>query len=251
MQRLRPVQPGAGLIAGAATGSVLALAPLVGLLRSPGRVLATALWISRAISMARATRRGRALAHRVDPQRLRRCRTPSVQRVLGVVDALAGAQERPRLAHSRYWKHCSRIAKSKLGASARACSRSFFSATARPAAWTARASQRLKRSWSRRGQREAAVVRVAVEVVGLDRVEPLRPAHRDPCAQDRREQRELADVEPALARPAVGRRAGVRESAVVRAPVLRRPGVEVADDVAPGAVESRHGARGASKPSTS
>ena len=37
--------PGAGLIAGAATGSVLALAPLVGLLRFPGRVLATALWI--------------------------------------------------------------------------------------------------------------------------------------------------------------------------------------------------------------
>jgi hypothetical protein len=36
---------GAGLIAGSTLGTVLALAPLVGLLRSPGRVLATALWI--------------------------------------------------------------------------------------------------------------------------------------------------------------------------------------------------------------
>jgi len=37
--------PGAGLIAGAGAGTLLALAPLVGRLRRPGRVLATALWI--------------------------------------------------------------------------------------------------------------------------------------------------------------------------------------------------------------
>jgi hypothetical protein len=37
--------PGAGLIAGGSVGTLLALAPLVGLLRFPGRVLATALWI--------------------------------------------------------------------------------------------------------------------------------------------------------------------------------------------------------------
>lgn len=36
---------GAGLIAGGTVGTLLALAPLVGLLRFPGRVLATALWI--------------------------------------------------------------------------------------------------------------------------------------------------------------------------------------------------------------
>ncbi len=36
---------GAGLIAGGATGTLLALAPLLTRLRSPGRVLATALWI--------------------------------------------------------------------------------------------------------------------------------------------------------------------------------------------------------------
>ncbi|ADB50952.1 hypothetical protein [Conexibacter woesei] len=36
---------GAGLIAGGVVGTLLALAPLVGLLRFPGRVLATALWI--------------------------------------------------------------------------------------------------------------------------------------------------------------------------------------------------------------
>jgi hypothetical protein len=36
---------GAGLIAGGALGTLLAIAPLVVLLRSPGRVLATALWI--------------------------------------------------------------------------------------------------------------------------------------------------------------------------------------------------------------
>ncbi|MGB2711944.1 MAG: hypothetical protein WBC33_10540 [Conexibacter sp.] len=37
--------PGAGLIAGSVVGSALATVPLVGLLRAPGRVLATALWI--------------------------------------------------------------------------------------------------------------------------------------------------------------------------------------------------------------
>jgi hypothetical protein len=37
--------PGGGLIAGGVVGTLLALAPLVGLLRFPGRVLATALWI--------------------------------------------------------------------------------------------------------------------------------------------------------------------------------------------------------------
>lgn len=37
--------PGAGLIAGGLVGTLLALAPLVGLLRRPGRVLATTLWI--------------------------------------------------------------------------------------------------------------------------------------------------------------------------------------------------------------
>jgi hypothetical protein len=37
--------PGLGLIAGGTAGTLLALAPLVGRLRSPGRVLATALWI--------------------------------------------------------------------------------------------------------------------------------------------------------------------------------------------------------------
>lgn len=37
--------PGGGLIVGGATTTVLSLAPLMGLLRSPGRVLATALWI--------------------------------------------------------------------------------------------------------------------------------------------------------------------------------------------------------------
>lgn len=37
--------PGAGLIAGGLIGTLLALTPLAGLLRSPGRVLATALWI--------------------------------------------------------------------------------------------------------------------------------------------------------------------------------------------------------------
>ncbi|HEY4276715.1 MAG TPA: hypothetical protein VGM91_00775 [Conexibacter sp.] len=42
---LQPPVAGAGLIAGGTVGTVLAIAPLVGLLRSPGRVLATTLWI--------------------------------------------------------------------------------------------------------------------------------------------------------------------------------------------------------------
>lgn len=40
-----PGLAGAGLIAGGLVGTLLALAPLVGLLRTPGRVLATTLWI--------------------------------------------------------------------------------------------------------------------------------------------------------------------------------------------------------------
>ena len=73
-----------------------------------------------------------------------------------------------------------------------------------PRAWTWRAIQRLKRSWSARGDREAGLVFVpAGEVVGLDRVEALARAHRDPrFAAAPAKQPEAADVEPALVREA-------------------------------------------------
>ena len=65
---------------------------------------------------------------------------------------------------------------------------SFFSATAMPRAWTWRAIQRLKRSWSAALIVEAGLVFPAGEVVGLDRVEALAGAHRDPRPQRRGEE---------------------------------------------------------------
>ena len=124
--------------------------------------------------------------------------------------------------------------------SSRAWSRSFFSATAMPRRWTCAATQRLKRSWSARAEREAGLVFVAGDVVGLDRVEALaRAASRTAVAQDRRRSRGTGGCR-ASARRASLRSAGRAprgEAARVRPPALPGADVEVADDLAAAAVQ--------------
>ena len=83
-----------------------------------------------------------------------------------------------------------------------------------------------------RGEREPGAVGVAVDVVGLERIEALLHAHAHPRRHDRRQHPDLADVEPLLARPAV--RAPLhrrRERRVVGPEILRAAEVDVADDL--------------------
>ena len=49
--------------------------------------------------------------------------------------------------HSRYWKHCSLIAKSNQGFRSLACPRSFFNPTVSPFEWARFASEVSKSSW--------------------------------------------------------------------------------------------------------
>jgi hypothetical protein len=81
------------------------------------------------------------------------------------------------------------------------------------------------------GQREAGVVGVAVDVVRFDRVEALARAAVEAVVEDRRQDPDPADVEPALLRvplvaPALDR---LRETAGVGPVALPAADVEVAD----------------------
>jgi hypothetical protein len=84
------------------------------------------------------------------------------------------------------------------------------------------------------GEREAALVLIAIDVVGLDGVEHLACASRDPRLHDRAEDSDPADVQPSLAGPPVEGTAEHRvgELVLVAAEALPRAGVHVTDDVA-------------------
>jgi hypothetical protein len=81
------------------------------------------------------------------------------------------------------------------------------------------------------GQREAALLFVARDVVRLDRVEPLFGTLFEPRFHDRGELLEVGDVEPALAGPAFVGLAdcGFRELAGVGTEVLPAADVDVTD----------------------
>ena len=106
-----------------------------------------------------------------------------------------------RRSHSWYWKHCSSSAQSKPGSSAAAWSRSFLSPTDEAAGVRGGGEEAVVAQLVGGGQREAAVVGVAVDVVGLDRVEALL----------------AAEVEAAPRGAARGHRAGGRRASARRA----------------------------------
>jgi hypothetical protein len=81
------------------------------------------------------------------------------------------------------------------------------------------------------GEREPGLVLVAGEVVRLDPVEPLAPAAVDAAAEDRRQQVDAADVEPALVGVALvgATENGLREASRIGPVALPGADVEVAD----------------------
>jgi len=93
------------------------------------------------------------------------------------------------------------------------------------------------------GDRKAGVGSVTVDIVGIDGHKALAFAQVEPRAHGRREHRQLADVEPALARPAGKRFAadGGWERLRVRAPVLPATRAHVADCVLALSVQRRDG----------
>ena len=91
-----------------------------------------------------------------------------------------------------------------------------------------------------RGQGEAGVPVVAVDQVGLDRVEALLAAQVEPRGHDRAQDVEPADVEQTFPGEAARiAQDGVREGGVVGPELLGRAHVDVADDLAPGPVQRR------------
>ena len=133
--------------------------------------------------------------------------------------------------HSSNSWHCSFTAKSKSSTSWSIWSRSFFSPTSRPRSRAAAGEEPVEVELVVARQLEAGVVRVAVDVVGLDPVAPplARPGRGGP----RRRRAPTDHARRASVRPRNrrgSRRAPPAANAVgVGSPALVRPGGEVAD----------------------
>ena len=121
-----------------------------------------------------------------------------------------------------------------------ACPRSFFRPTASPRVHELR-EHLVERKLLRSGQGEARVVRVALDVVEVDRVESGLHALGDARGDERAEHVDRPDVEPPLPRPAVRLPADARRvTRRVGAPALPRARVDVADRVRVPRVDPRH-----------
>ena len=133
--------------------------------------------------------------------------------------------------HSSYSKHCSFSAQSKSGSSAATCSRSFLRPIESPRACAARGEEAVVAELVVGGQREAAVVGVGVDVVGLDAVEALllhRSSRRSmigPSTSRRRTSSQCSPGQPSQLAADDGR----GEVARVGPARLGRAGAEVAD----------------------